>query len=387
MVVAGGSYMQTSGPSASLQESRLAYLDVFKGIAIIVVCMGHMITYGSGEPEAASAYSLSELLYTGLLMFIVVSGYFHKVGRSLKENLVRRLLPMLAIIIVGTVVLTLIMYVYLLALGYDLSGCDVWSDIANAIIGRQSFVKAPGTPEVLGPYDVTFQFYYIQALIVGYAIFYPIVDRVVIDAKRTLAAILVLMGITMVYVEFIDIQLPFYIQLGPMVAAFLLMGAYMRTKDFFDTIKDWYHDKRYWLFFLACLAISLTLTYYFPTRKGFCYTIFGYYGGWSVITFTIISVTGGMVLLMLCAWIAKLGPIGKVMESCGRNCLYVFVLHVFVGCLIIAPFYPLTGEVWFPITDEWVSILVAVATIAIIMVVFGPVKDHIVSYRNHGGSR
>ena len=362
------------------------YLDVFKGIAIIVVCMGHMVFYGTGE-AAGSAYDISELLYTGLLMFILVSGYFYRPGRGLKENIVKRLLPMVLIITIGTIVLTLAMYVYLLALGYDLSACDLWADIAEAIYGRQSFVPAPGTPEVLGPYDVTFQFYYIYALIFGYAIFYPLADRIVTDLKRTLIVVAVLMAITIAYMELIGLQLPLYIQLGPMAAVFLFIGAHLKTRDAFKRMESWYRDRRYWVLFLACLVTALVLIAFLPTRKGFCYTIFGYYGGWSVIPFTVICITGGMVILMVCAWLARLGVAGRVLKVCGRSSLYIFILHVFVGSVIIAPFFHLTGEAWFPIPDFWTSILVASISIAIIMVVFGPVKDHIASYRNHGGSR
>ena len=359
-------------PTSSGSDSRIRSIDILKGAAIIGVITAHIALVQNQGGISSGEYSIGELFYAALPMFFVIMGYFYKPGNSLLYNYRTRVLYLLLGFVAFTVILTLLMYGYLLLLGYDLSGTDLWGDILTMLIGKSCFKDISSIAftgeRILAVYEVTHQFYFLQIMIVGYVIFYPIVDHVISDWRKTFAAVIILGAISGIYIEAIGLQLPFLAQDGPIVAALMLIGAYMGKHNVTEYLETGYRERRYWILFAAFLILALVCIYLIPTKLSIIYSMFGEYGGWSTIPFLLISMSCGMVLFYLAAWVSKVPYVSGFLMYLGKECLWIFVFHMFVAKALIAPFIPLNTTDWIPIDSIWQGILLTVVTVAVILV-------------------
>ncbi len=347
---------------------------MFKGLAILGVIITHLVLNQNGTDGTHNDPSaIVMFLYSGLVMFVVVSGYFHKPGRSFAENLKKRVLPLLLIFIGSTVAMTLLMYVYELALGYDLSAYPnplelIWT----LIISKGIFLPLDSADftlakQLMAPYEVTIQMYYLQILVIGYIIFYLIADRVLKDWRTAVATILVLLCAETIYIQLVNIQLPFYMHLSPLFTAFLLLGALLSKYRFADFLENNIRDRRFWLGFGLLVLLALALLFFLPDNYEIKASIFGSRGILSVFIFSLVSFTCGMIQFFLAAILAKVPGVSAVFMLMGRNILYLFLLHMLVARMILAPFVTLGADVWIPlgITD---SLILAFATIPVMLV-------------------
>ncbi len=358
-----------------VSKSRVRSIDILKAAAIIGVVLAHIAFIQNQddiiEPAMGSVFPISEFFYAVLPGFLVMSGYFYR-SDSLRANLVRRVLPILVVFVVSTVVLTLIMYGYLVVLGYEMSFDKMIGDMGQMLIGRECFMDiydpSFNAARAFDVYDISLPYYFLQIMIVGYLIFYPIADYVLKDWKRTAASIVILLTITCVYMETIHIQLPFFAQLGPVVAAFYIAGAFLGKCRIAETLESGWRERRFWLIFLLALTISVVLIVLFPTRMAFVHSVFGDYGGYSVYTFFLLALSCGGACMFIAALLANLNRIAGAIMCIGRETLVIFILHMFVAKALIAPFVELEPDKWIVVDSLPQAIALAVITIAIIMV-------------------
>ena len=365
---------------ANVKKPRIQSIDILKGGAIIGVVAAHLMFIQNSQAIEDSfnfVFNAGELLYAALPMFLVLSGYFYKPG-DLWYNIKRKVIPLVTGLVVCTVVLTVIMYYYLGFLGYDLSNSDFWGDIIEIVIGKGYFEDIYGdkfTGEmILDVYEVTLPYYFLQIMAVGYLIFFPIVDYTIKNWKRLVAVSFVLLTITCVYMELVHIQLPFYAQLGPLVAVFYLIGAFMAKHNVAHRLEDGYREKRYWMILGALIIASVACICIIPTNMALIYSEFGDYGGFSVYTFVITSMTCGMVLFYCAALGTHIPWLRDVLSLPGRASLAIFALHMFVAKLIVAPFVELNTETWIPLTSTPLSLLLAVCTVFMIAIILMTIR-------------
>ena len=348
---------------------RIRSLDVLKGAAILGVIIAH-IAVVEDRINFDGNRLIGELFYSALPMFIVVSGYFHRTGRTFAENIRRRVVPIFVAFVTGTVVLTVIMYFYLEFLGYGLSFGTLWSDILNILIGKGAFSDLSGDVSavsgILNPYEVTLQMYYLQMLVIGYTIFYIMVDSIIDDGRKVLISIVLLVTVTALYMEFIHIQLPFYAQLGPMVAAFLLIGAFLGKHRVVERVEAG-PRRTFWQLFIALGVLAFVMIKLFPTNMALIYSQFGDYGGWSAYTFMLTSVSCGAFLYFVAELASRIPVFSGFMDTAGKDSYTLFILHIFVAKLLISPFATIGVDRWFPVDYVWQGIILAVATITVIM--------------------
>ena len=344
---------------ANGHRPRLMTPDLVKGIAITGMVVLHLaLLQGHGsEPVTSSGVGImmfKGIPYSLLCMFIVISGYFYVPGRSFIWNMRKRVLRFSIFLIAAIIVLNSLMYAILwLQGGYDLELSQLWDVIWQNIIGRGAFktfdeINVYGGI-ILAPFEVTHQLYYLQMIIVGYVIFYAIADKVMDDWRKLFAAVFILMTITAAYVEFVGVVLPFYAHLAPMAAGFLLIGTYLSKMQFYEWLESGIYDKRYWLTFLALLVISVLLCFITPRDPSILYCNFGPFGGWSLYSFAVLSVAGGMMLSFIISWFRYVKYLREAIASVGASCISVFVLHMFVAKCLAAPFVTFNTEVWVPV--------------------------------------
>ena len=362
---------------ANGHRTRLMTPDLVKGIAITGMVVLHLaLLQGHGSaPVTTTGVGITMfkgIPYSLLCTFIVISGYFYVPGRSFMWNMRKRILRFSIFLIVAIIVLNSLMYAYLwLQGGYDLELSQLGDVIWQNIIGRGAFktfdeINVYGGI-ILAPFEVTHQLYYLQMLIVGYVIFYAIADKVMNDWRKLFSAVFILMTITAVYVEFVGVVLPFYAHLGPMAAGFLLIGTYLSKIRFYEWLESGVYDKRYWLTFLALLVISVLLCFITPRDPSIIYCNFGPFGGWSLYSFAVLSVAGGMMLSFIISWIRYIRCLREAIATVGVFCISVFVLHMFVAKCLAAPFVTFNTEVWIPIGTA-AGFLLSFITVALITI-------------------
>ncbi len=352
-------------------DSRIQSVDILKGAAIIGVVVAHLVLIQNTESFSDSSFRIGELFYAALPMFFVLSGYFYR-SEGFVTGLKNRVLPLVIGLIAGTVILTFVMYVYLLLLGYDLSGSDLLGDIVQIIIGKAAFEDLDASSftgeTILNVYDVSLPFYFIQIMAVGYLIFLPIADVVLKDCKRLVIAIIILLSITCAWMELVHMQLPFYAQMGPVVAAFYLTGAFIGRYNLAEYLENGYKERRYWLIFILMVVAAILCIAFIPTGMNLIDSEFGPNGGYSVFTFYVTTMACGMVLMYLAAFVSHVKWATEIITFAGRESLYIFFLHIFVAKMLVAPFVTLDVQTWIPIDSVPLSILLAIITIVIIVV-------------------
>lgn len=360
--------------SENSQSKRVRTADMVKGAAIIGVVVLHFAilqAHGSVPSEGITITSFKAFPYSLMCTFIIISGYFYVPGRSFVDNLKKRILRFIIWLVAAVVILNTVMFLILLLQGYNLELSSLWNVISQTLVGKGAFTNIKESAvygaAVLAPFEVTHPLYYLEMLVVGYVIFYAIADRVIDDDRKLLISAFILITISAVYVVFVGTLLPFYAHLGPMSAGFLLIGVFLKKKEFYRWIENSPMNKKYWGLFIISLVISLSLCLVTPRDVSILYCNFGDYGVLSFYTFSILSIFGGIAITYILSWLGRLkvfyGTIGKV----GECCLLVFVLHMFVGKCLAAPFVTYDTTCWFPITTLQ-GIILAVVTIAIITI-------------------
>jgi len=370
--VKGKQLLDVSLDPLSSNVVRVRSLDIIKGAAILGVVMAHLVFVQTSGNSVPSKHPLGEFFYSALPLFIIITGYFYKARRGLFFHIKNRIVPLLLIFAILTVLLNFLMYCYLGLMGYDFSDNDFWGNIGKMLVGKGAFQDLYGDyfegEMILGAYEVTHAYYFLQMLIVGSLIFYTIADIALRNWKRTLVAAIILTGITAVYMEFVHIQLPFMAQLGPLAAAFILIGAFLGKHHVAEYLENGYRERRYWKIFAIVLAASILCVFFIPTNMSLIYSEFGDYGGWSAFTFVITTFFCGMSLLFMAALFSKIPYASDVLAYLGVTCASVFLFHMFVAKFLASFYVTLNTECWIPITDIINTVALATATVVIIVI-------------------
>ena len=335
-----------------------------------------MFGAGRSVDGMSNGTSVAEFLYAALAMFMIISGYLYKKGKDYRTNITTRVLPILIVLAFSTVLFTALMYGYLFILGYDLGQYNLVEEIVEVLVGKGCFqnVHDPGYSAgfVASPFDISAGYYYLQILAVGYLIFFAVADLVLDDWRKCVVAIVSLFTITGLYVEFIGIQLPFTAQIGPMVAAFLLIGALMKKYDFALFMENGFHKRIYWVMLISAGIIGLICIKYFPTGMTLYNSHFGEYGSWSIITFVIQSLSCGIVLWFIAVMLIRVPIVSDTFRIAGVASIVLYSMHMFIAKMIMAPFQPLGTEYWITLESLMDRLALLIVTLSILyLITFG----------------
>ena len=353
---------------------RIDILDLYKGMAILGVIITHLVLLQNGTDGYSNEPSaFVQFMYAGLIMFIVVSGYFYKPGRSYMENVRRRVVPLFVMFVVLTILMTVILYLYLIALGYDLSQYSLADVLLTAVLGKGYAFVDFTSPEFLpythmmAPFQATIQMYYLGVLCIAYLIFFAVVDRVIGDWRKMLATALILFFISSAYIEFVHLQTPMYIHYAPMFAGFLMVGAILKKFDFALFLQNGLRDRRYWIGFVIAIAIAALMLFLFPANTEITIGVIGDYGIFSVFTFAAVALSCGIVQLFASAILLRLPIWNRLFIHMGKEVLPLFLYHMLVCKMLIAPFVTLdtTQQIPLPAGE---ALIAAFATVAVILV-------------------
>jgi fucose 4-O-acetylase-like acetyltransferase len=355
-------------------KRRIESLDILRGAAIVGVITVHIVFGAGRSPDGMSdGISIAEFLYAALAMFMVISGYLYKKGKDFRTNLMTRILPILIVLAFSTILFTTLMYGYLYMIGYDLGGYNLLEEIGEILIGKCVFQNVHdvgyNAGAVLSPFDISAGFYYLQILAVGYLIFFAVADRVLGDWRKCLAVIVSLFAISGLYVEFIGIQLPFTAQIGPVVAAFLLIGALLKEYNFAEFMERGFHTRKYWFMIVSMAIIGLICIKYFPTGMTLCNSTFGSNGLLSVVTFPIHAMSCGIVLWFIAVMLIRVPVVSDIFRIAGIASIVLYSMHMFIAKFISAPFYTIGTEYWITIDSMTDRLVLLIITLSILYLI------------------
>ncbi len=362
-------------------SGRFVSVDVLKGMLIIGIVFVHIVIVrmdvllsgadaaGTGvlSDNLAGAGSLViQALYLGLMAFFIISGYFYRPGRGFKDNMKKRLPQMIIVPAICAVVLPSITYCIMAVCGKapgpeDLITAFQWGFGLNGVFtSYDGFSVHPMCGGCIG-------YYYIWAMLWGFIIFYAVADYVHDDWRKIAAAIIVLLIITLLLKEFLPVKLPMYAQLGPIAAAFMLVGMAVGKYDLIEKVERFsLLSGRSWALFLGPLIAVIVLVAIFSPGTDFPAMGFGDFGGYSVFIYFVEAKAMFVVLLHVAQLFSHMIGINRMFRTAGRHSLGLLLLHGSLATMMIVPFYDLPNSDWFP--DEMglvPSLIVAVLSIVL----------------------
>lgn len=273
------------------QKKRIDWIDTCKGIAIMLVILGHCITrMGSTGIEGI----INLLIYSfHMPLFFFISGMNLKLEYSFKEFLIKRIKG----ILFPAYIFVFILLTYKLfdthgAYGKNFNAYHMFLMTNNSIVG---------------------EYWFLSALFIGEMFCFAILKSVK-NTKLIIGVSLLSAFIGITEKIFFDLPLPFYMEVGAVSVFFIVMG-YLYKKKTNNSQAKWKEIILVGILFL----IGNLMQYLLKLGKvNFCSLEIR-----NIFSFVFNSFLG----ICLCINIAKKLGNKKVINYLGRNSLYVFGTH------------------------------------------------------------
>ncbi len=314
------------------EKKRLEYVDMVKGIAILVVMGYHLIA-----PTSLKTAIFDHAIDTMLIAFFFLSGYFHRPGkRTLKENLKNRtkslMVPFfkysLVFWAIGTIYLLLSkkapLFEALACLRNFFAGC-IWNRTIQNWFGWKYYSLGKR-------YLFLADFWFLLSMLFASFIFYLLVDKVLRSKVATVLTSIVLFIVTGI-LQTLEVSLPYNMQIAPFWAAFMLLGAMAGNYSLIE-LPD--VDKKVkWIAGVIAFLVGLVLCLVKAPNSNL---FRGSFGGESEFV-SMLQTIGVSVLLIwglseLCYLLEQAGVRTKELSWMGSNSLVFYVYHMFFAWVL-----------------------------------------------------
>jgi len=345
---------------------RIRTIDVVKGLIIITIVFVHI--FGSSHYQVGIYVERALLLQfccALLMLFFIISGYFYRPNNGFLKNTKKRVIQIGTVLVIGYAILPLILWPYMAGFGNTVTLDDYIFCLKGLLGGNLMFQPLSlQIEEYAFPcLYVGYGYYFLDIMLFGFVIFYAIADRVRESLLRTVVSAVALTAVSFILMEYVGYHLPFYLELAPVGASFMVIGSYLGKRRFMERMEEkGYKDPRNWKILGITLASTLVLLYLFPSGTQFVQHIFGHYGYASVFTHLLTTTACGLFTLTLLAMVPRIPVVTDTLSFVGKQTIAILCLHIFIAKLIIAPFYRF-GTDLLPILDTWQYIVLAVLCI------------------------
>ena len=361
-------------------KQRIQSFDVLKGFIIIAIVFVHLffLSYSEGEARSDAQPVIIQLLYTGLMVFFLISGYFFRPDRGFVHNTRKRVTLLGAVFVIANVLFPLILFVELNLTGQGATLEGVLDSYWNLVGGAHVFesIDNGAADAYYSTVAVNCGHYFIEVMLIAFIVFYAIADRVMKDTRVAVGTVVALVLVQALYTEFVNYHLPWFAELAPIATAFMLLGAIFGKFRVVETFEaTGYKDRRYWIAFVALLVVGVVLGFLFPPGILFDMSEFGAYGGWSAFPYFIMSACLCCAFVYI-AWLVTHVPVlSDALRFAGKHTLALLIMHCFVIRLITAPFHTIPDHsYWFPEMGTVEIIIVGLVTVVVISLLaeYGP---------------
>lgn len=295
-------------------RERLTFLDVAKGIGILLVLMGHGTGFLFGGAYITAFY---------MAMFFVVAGYVYKPGKvsckdAVKKRFVRILVPYFAY--------NGLLFCYYLAKEIAGGSLDI-RELCIAVGGvfySRNALWAAGEDNIYFFRMANDPVWFLTAMCSAAAIFYPVVDKC-LENWRKCAWIMAGLLVLAMALSYLPILLPWSVDSAPLFAFYMVAGAVLGQKKFFQ--KEHSAGKRIGMCVLIAASVGLRI---WNGSTNLSVRAYGDYGGLSVYIVAFIGVAGSVLLLSICRMLHAVAPLERVLAKVGQSSLEIMALHMAV---------------------------------------------------------
>ena len=343
---------------------RLDTLDVLKGTVITAIVFVHLlIARDSGEGTEPSLFL--EYFYLGLMFFFICSGYFYRPERGFSKNIKRRMVQLLVSLSICGIVLSVVLFLEATVLWEMPSGEDFLLALRRAFCLEN--IGNPMDENMICPVSgASMGYYFVWTMFWSFLLFYSTMKFLDDDNRKIIAAIVVLLAVQALIVEFLSVQVPFFFNLGPFGAALMMAGRLLAKYSVFHWIEDCPRNRpAFWLVLIVCAVSALVLIIIFEPGISWDEMYYGKYGGASVFPFYAEALLVNVALVYLAMLFGKIPLLSKVLLLAGKHSLGLLLLHCFVAKFIFMLICEPETVSWFPSTDMTINLIVALVTYAV----------------------
>lgn len=364
--------------------ARVRSIDVFKGVAILIIVFCHICF--ATKSDVGSPNAVIQTLYLGLMVFLMISGYFYRPERSFAENMKKRVTVLLLALVICCVALTVISYLWAVLCSQPIQQSDLLDGFEFMFCLHKAFDPLD-TPTVWEFCGNGVGYYFLWLMLGSFVIFYALEGIVRKDIRLRAVLIAALIAMSIAYRELYPYNLPFYLHLSMMGAAFMFTGSAFKQYGVFERIGafEW-RSWRYWVPFVLSMVLSLVLVFFLPPNIRFDQMMFGDYGGYSAVPYYVEAVVASVSMMYFCTFFSRIPLLSDAFVVCGKHSLGLLLLHGTIAAMMVMPFYTLSRTVWLPEELGVVprtAIAAVTVVICLVICIYGPaVLERLKGVRN-----
>lgn len=364
--------------------ARVRSIDVFKGVAILIIVFCHICF--ATKSDVGSPNAVIQTLYLGLMVFLMISGYFYRPERSFAENMKKRVTVLLLALVICCVALTVISYLWAVLCSQPIQQSDLLDGFEFMFCLHKAFDPLD-TPTVWEFCGNGVGYYFLWLMLGSFVIFYALEGIVRKDIRLRAVLIAALIAMSIAYRELYPYNLPFYLHLSMMGAAFMFTGSAFKQYGVLERIDslEW-RSWRYWVPLILSMAVSLVLVFLLPPNIRFEQMMFGDYGGYSAVPFYVEAVVASVSMMYFCTFFSRIPLLSDAFVVCGKHSLGLLLLHGTIAAMMVMPFYTLSRTVWLPEELGVVprtAIAAVTVVICLVICIYGPaVLERLKGVRN-----
>lgn len=296
-------------------HKHIPYLDVAKGIGILLVMISHSCRFPS--------YFIERVFIACFMpLFFVISGYVYKSGRKVRENIQKR---------VQRCLIPYFGYSFLLILLHCIFDVFAdkfqWSSLKNWIIGclysRYCFYPLGTEPNYYFLTADNSPLWFLTSILSASIIFYFLIEKCLKSRVFTCFSIVGLLVITAILSK-LPILLPWSLDTAPIGAAFMIVGTMLKHSAFLE--------KQYKSIWKASISITLLSIYLIAVEwnQGINMSVrmYGYQGTISVAVFFFIGIVGTTLYLLISKTLMRLHRTSALLERVGKETVLLMSVHM-----------------------------------------------------------
>lgn len=282
-------------------KNRLKYIDIAKGISILLVILGHCLQEGS---------IIRQYIYTfHMPLFFIVSGMFYK-KRSFRENLRKDIKGLIIPYLITSSIIILAKTISKINnVRYLLENLKIW--------GMATLYGSGDIKEFLGIYiEPIGTIWFLLSLFWVRTLF-----NLIMKIDKEYVRILIIISISVVgFLLPKIVWLPLSIETSFIVVLFYYTGYILKQKSILNKI-----DKKSF--------IVLSIIWICSSKFIVTYCVKNYYNLYYINI--LIGIIGSMVVLCICKKVEKIKYVSDIFAWIGENSLYILCAHAAEGRGII----------------------------------------------------
>ncbi|MBO6310272.1 MAG: acyltransferase [Oribacterium sp.] len=317
----------STGDSGS---KRLVTLDIAKGIMILMVILIHVFLFNEKLIEAMSII-LGNIL---LPLFFWASGYTYRTGRGFRANVKKRIPYLLKVYFFYSFGILLVGSALFLALGIPVR--DIRNQILTHFLGEPLLNLI--VPELINTgwlWSMVAPLWFLIQMMLGSIILYAIAEKALENNSNFILISAFLIATGTCLTAFVP-QLPFNLQSTPVIAFFMLSGAFSGQHRWLHKYEEWSIGRLIASVVLfSVLQLSVADVYHGGNAlsKGYFTTdeatrVISIYA--TLLSF----VFGMMAFLGFSVLVGKIKGVSAVFSWIGRNSLSFYIIHMPVALLL-----------------------------------------------------